>query len=463
MNRSEEERIERDWIGERTLPAGALFGIHTARAVENFPLSRRPVHPALVTAYGTVKLACALTNRELGVWKGDPQKTAAIIFACREMDSGKHIEQIVVDELQGGAGTSTNMNVNEVLANRALSFLSLPPGRYDRISPLDDINRHQSTNDTYPTALRLATIRGLLVLKWQIKLLTKSFRAAAERFRHVMKIGRTQLQDAVPIALGEEMRAYADALSRSRERMPSCLERLKAVNLGGTAIGTGVAAPPEFAAQVVRQLRQLTSIEFVNARNLIEATQNADVYVEVSGVLKALAATLWKVCSDLRLMASGPSGGLGELRLPERQAGSSIMPGKVNPVIPEAVTQCAMRVFGQDNSVALACSSGNLELNPFLPLVAASLLESIDLLARSCDILRRHCVDGLEADEVRCRAHLESSTPVVTALVPSIGYTRACDLLRKAQDSSRPIRNLVGNGRDSAGEFEKLAFAIGRN
>jgi len=278
-----------------------------------------------------------------------------------------------------------------------------------------------------------------------------------------MKIGRTQLQDAVPIALGEEMRAYADALSRSRERMPSCLERLKAVNLGGTAIGTGVAAPPEFAAQVVRQLRQLTSIEFVNARNLIEATQNADVYVEVSGVLKALAATLWKVCSDLRLMASGPSGGLGELRLPERQAGSSIMPGKVNPVIPEAVTQCAMRVFGHDNSVALACSSGNLELNPFLPLVAASLLESIDLLARSCDILRRHCVDGLEADEVRCRAHLESSTPVVTALVPSLGYTRACDLLRKAQDSSRPIRDLVGNGRDSAGEFEKLAFAIGRN
>lgn len=460
MNKGVTERVERDWIGERMLPAGALYGIHTARAVENFPLARRPVHPVLTTAYGAVKLACALTNKGLGVWKGDPQKTAAIVFACREMASGKHIEQIVVDELQGGAGTSINMNVNEVLANRALSFLSLPRGRYDRISPLDDINRHQSTNDTYPTALRLATIRGLLVLKWQIKLLTRSFRTAADRFKHVLKIGRTQLQDAVPIALGEELRAYADALSRNRERIPTCTERLKFVNLGGTAIGTGAAAPADFAVQAVRQLRQVTSIEFVNARNLIEATQNADVYVEVSGVLKTLAATLWKICSDLRLMASGPSGGIGELRLPERQAGSSIMPGKVNPVIPEAVTQSAMRVFGHDESVSLACASGCLELNPFLPLVAASLLESIDLLARSCDILRRHCVDGLEANEIRCRESLESSTAMATALVPSIGYTRACELLQRAQQSNRSIRDVFGNAREESGE---TAAAIARN
>jgi aspartate ammonia-lyase len=460
MNRNENDRVEKDWIGQRALPGGALYGIHTARAVENFPISRRPVHPALITAYGAVKLACALTNRELGVWKGDPQKTAAIVFACREMASGQHVEQIVVDELQGGAGTSTNMNVNEVLTNRALTILGLSPGRYDRISPLDDLNRHQSTNDTYPTALRLAAIRGLLVLKWQIKLLARSFRTAADRFRHVMKIGRTQLQDAVPIALGEEMRAYADALNRSRERIPPTLDRLKIVNLGGTAIGTGVAAPSDYAARVVRQLRQVTSIDFANARNLIEATQNADVYAEVSGVLKALAATLWKVCSDLRLLASGPSGGFGELRLPERQAGSSIMPGKVNPVIPEAVTQSAMRVFGHDQSVSLACASGCLELNPFLPLVAASLLESIDLLARSCDILRRHCVDGLEANEIRCRERLESSTAMATALVPSIGYARACDLLQTAKQSNRSIRDVASNDREESGA---MTAAIARN
>jgi aspartate ammonia-lyase len=325
---------------------------------------------------------------------------------------------------------------------------------------LDDLNRHQSTNDTYPTALRLAAIRGLLVLKWQIKLLARSFRTAADRFRHVMKIGRTQLQDAVPIALGEEMRAYADALNRSRERIPPTLDRLKIVNLGGTAIGTGVAAPSDYAARVVRQLRQVTSIDFANARNLIEATQNADVYAEVSGVLKALAATLWKVCSDLRLLASGPSGGFGELRLPERQAGSSIMPGKVNPVIPEAVTQSAMRVFGHDQSVSLACASGCLELNPFLPLVAASLLESIDLLARSCDILRRHCVDGLEANEIRCRERLESSTAMATALVPSIGYARACDLLQRAKQSNRSIRDMASNAREESGA---MAAAIARN
>jgi aspartate ammonia-lyase len=439
----EKVRTERDLLGEREIPAQALHGIHTARAAENFPLACRPVHPELIRAYGDVKLACALTNRALKVWENDAAKADAIEHACREISEGLLTEHVVVDQLQGGAGTSTNMNVNEVLANRALELLGAPHGDYARISPLDDINLHQSTNDTYPTALRLAAIRLLHRLEARIVQLQESFQTAEKRFAHVVKVGRTEMQDAVLTTLGREMGAYAEAFNRDRWRIYKCEERLRVVNLGGTAIGTGLAAPRQFIFRVVDTLRELTGIGFARAENLLEATQNCDVFVEVSGILKALASSLWKVSSDLRLLSSGPHAGLAEIRLPQRQAGSSIMPGKVNPVIPEAVTQAAMLVFGYDSALGLACSNGNLELNPFMPLIAACLLESLDLLARACDMLSRYAVDGIEANEAKCRAQVENSTALVTALIPEIGYDAASKVATQTAETGGSIREIV--------------------
>jgi aspartate ammonia-lyase len=436
-------RRESDSLGEREVPADALWGIHTARALENFPLSGRRVHPELVRAYGAVKLACALTNRALGLWAADPAKAAAIERACREMSEGLLDGHVVVDALQGGAGTSTNMNVNEVLANRSLELLGEARGGYARVSPLDDLNLHQSTNDTYPTALKLAAVRLLRRLETGIVALQESFQAAEQRFAGVVKVGRTQMQDAVLTTLGREMSAYAEALGRDRWRVYKCEERLRVVNLGGTAIGTGLAAPRQYIFRAAEFLKEVTGIGFARAENLVDCTQNADVFAEVSGMLKASAATLLKISGDLRLLSSGPEAGLGELRLPERQAGSSIMPGKVNPVIPEAVSQAAMRVMANDSAIAWAVASGSLELNPFLPLIADSLLESLDLLARACDILRRHCVDGLEADAARCRAHVEASTAAATALVPVLGYELACRVARTAGGSGRTVRQVV--------------------
>jgi aspartate ammonia-lyase len=451
------QRSEHDSLGEKELPADALHGIHTARALENFPLTGRAVHPELARAYGTVKLACAMTDRALGVWADDPAKADAIERACRELSESALLEHIVVDALQGGAGTSTNMNVNEVLANRALVLLGLPPGTYGRVSPLDDLNLHQSTNDTYPTALRLAAIRLLKTLEQRVVALQESFQAAEKRFAHVVKVGRTQLQDAVLTTLGREMSAYAEAINRDRWRIYKCEERLRVVNLGGTAIGTGLAAPRQFIFRVVDTLRELTGIGFARAENLVDATQNADVFVEVSGILKAHAVSLLKISSDLRLLSSGPEAGFGEIRLPARQAGSSIMPGKVNPVIPEAVSQAAMLVMGHDATIALACASGSLELNPFLPLVADCLLESLDLLARADDILRRHCVEGIEADEARCRRHVENSTAAATALLPALGYERAGEAARLAQARGTTLRETVlREGWLTAAEFDDL-------
>jgi aspartate ammonia-lyase len=444
-------RTERDLLGERELPAGALHGIHTLRALENFPLSGRGVHAGLARAYGDVKLACARVNRELGRWRDDPAKADAIEQACRELVSGDLAPHIAVDALQGGAGTSTNLNVDEVLANRALAILGVPHGSYGRVSPLDDLNLHQSTNDTYPTALRLAAIRALGVLEERVVALQQSFQEAERRFAGIVKIGRTEMQHAVLTTLGREMGAYAEALGRDRWRIYKCEERLRVVNLGGTAIGTGLAAPRAYIFRVVEELRAITGIGFARAENLVEATQNADVFVEVSGILKALAASLWKICSDLRLL----SGAHGEIRLPERQAGSSIMPGKVNPVIPEAVTQCAMLVFGYDAALGMACASGSLELNPFLPLVAFCLLESLDLLANACGVLRSHAVEGITADERRCRESVDQSTAVVTALVPVLGYERACEVAREAAAAGRTIRETVLRaGLMTAEEFE---------
>jgi len=453
-------RIERDLLGEAPVPAGALWGVHTLRARENFVLAGRPVHAELVRAFGTVKLACARTNRRLGAWAGDEAKAEAVERACREMADGLLDEHVVVDALQGGAGTSTNMNVNEVLANRALEILGEPPGSYDRVSPTGDLNLHQSTNDVFPTALRLAAITLLHRLEDQVVALQEAFQAKEQEFAHVVKVARTQYQDAVLTTLGREMGAYAEALNRDRWRIYKCEERLRVVNLGGTAVGTGFAAPRQYIFRVVDTLRELTSIGFARAENLTEATQNADVFPEVSGILKAHAATLLKVSGDLRLMSSGPEAGLGELRLPERQAGSSIMPGKVNPVIPEAVTQVALLVMSHDQTIALAAGLGSLELNAFLPLIAACLLDSLELLARADETLRRHCVEGLEADEERCRAHVRASSAAATALVPEIGYERASGVVRAARERGLTIREVVvGDGLLSAEQYDELLSA----
>ena len=450
-------RIERDLLGELPIPAEVLHGIHTQRALENFPLARRAIHPELARAFGEVKSACARTNRALGAWANDAAKADAIDRACRELAYGDLGGFIIVDALQGGAGTSTNMNVNEVLANRALEILALRPGSYDRVSPLDDLNLHQSTNDTYPTALRLAAIRLLHDLEKKVVALQESFQAAEKKFAQVVKVGRTQFQDAVLTTLGREMSAYAEAINRDRWRIYKCEERLRVVNLGGTAIGTGLAAPRQYIFQVVDQLREITGIGFARAENLVDATQNADVFVEVSGILKAHAVSLLKICGDLRLLSSGPEAGLGEIRLPARQAGSSIMPGKVNPVIPEAVSQAAMRVIGHDATITMACAAGSLELNPFLPLVADCLLDSLDLLARADELLRRLCIDGLEVDEGRCRIHVENSTAAATALLPVLGYERVGEAAKLAVESNRTIREtVIGQGLLTGSEFDVL-------
>ena len=450
-------RLEQDLLGTLELPGQARYGIHTLRAMANFPLLNRPVHGRLIQAFGAVKLAAGRTNRALGVFK-EATKADAMEQACREMLAGELTADLPVDALQGGAGTSTNMNVNEVLANRALELLGEPHGTYERVSPLDDLNRHQSTNDTYPTALRVAAIWGLKELERQVLALQESFQAKEKEFAHVVKVGRTEMQDAVLLTLGREMGAYAEAFNRDRWRLAKCEERLRVVNLGGTAVGTGLAAPRDYIFRVVDALREITGLGLARAENLVEATQNADVLVEVSGLLKALATNLIKISGDLRLLASGPEAGLGEIRLPARQAGSSIMPGKVNPVIPEAVTQAAILVMGHDHAVSFAISLGSLELQPFLPLVAHSLLESFDLLTHACEILRRHCVDGIEADEAKCRRHVENGTAAATALLPLLGYEGTCGLIARAQGQSLKEQGLR-EGLFSEEQFQELTSA----
>lgn len=451
-------RQETDLLGTRDIPADALWGIHTDRAVENFPLAGRPVRRELVHAYGEVKLACAWTNRELGHW--DAEKFAAIEAACQEMIDGRLDEHVLVDAMQGGAGTSTNMNVNEVLANRALQLLGKRPGQYEFISPLDDVNLHQSTNDTYPTALKVAAIHGLRQLEEKVVALQEAFQEKERLYAHVVKMGRTELQDAVLTTLGRSMGAYADALGRDRWRVYKCEERLRVVNLGGTAIGTGLGAPRQYIFRVVENLREITGLGLARAENLVEATQNADAFVEVSGILKTLASNLYKISNDLRLMSSGPDTGLGEIRLPERQAGSSIMPGKINPVIPEAVAQSALAVMGHDLMITQACAAGNLELVQFLPLAAESLLESIGLLARSCDVFAKFCVRGIDAHEEQCRWHIAGSTATATALVDQLGYIQASQLVKAAAKEGKTVRQVaVEQGLLTVAEFDELTSA----
>ena len=451
-------RTERDLLGELELPAGVLHGIHTARALANFPLAGRPVRADLVRAYGAVKLACLETNVELGHLPAEI--VPALRQACEELANGDLGAHVVVDALQGGAGTSTNMNVNEVLANRALQLLGGAPGDTARVSPSDHVNLHQSTNDTFPTALRVAAIRGLHGLEESLVALVEAFQRQERAFADVVKVGRTELMDATLVTLGREMGAYAEAFGRDRWRVHQAEERLRTVNLGGTAVGTGLGAPREYVFRVVDRLRAVTGLRVARAENLLEATQNVDALVEVSGVLKVLAVDLLKVAGDLRLLGSGPDAGLGELRLPARQAGSSIMPGKVNPVIPEAVTQVSIQVQASDLAIAQAASLGSLELNPFLPLVAEHLLGSIELLTRAASLLRTHCVDGLEANRDRCRAQTAGAVATATALVEPLGYERATALARRASATGRPLADVaVEEGALSAEQFAALTTA----
>lgn len=453
----EQFRTESDSLGKRLIPEGCLHGIHTARALENFQFAGRPVHRELIRAYGAVKLACARTNRTLGAWSAIPQLADALERACTEMMEGLLDQHVVVDALQGGAGTSTNMNVNEVLTNRALQLAGHAPGQYDLLSPLGDCNMHQSTNDTYPTALKCAAIRLLHVLERNIVALQEAFQAKEKQFARIVKVGRTELQDAVLVTLGREMGAYAEAMNRDRWRIYKCEERLRVINLGGTAIGTGVGAPRQFIFNVADTLREITGIGFARSENLIDGTQNADVFVEVSGILSACAASMHKIANDLRLLSSGPDAGLGEIRLPALQAGSSIMPGKVNPVIPEAVCQASMMVMGNNSTLTFAAASGNLELNQFMPLIAHCLLESIDLLINSADHLRRLCVEGIEVDEKRCREHIDGSTATVTALVGTLGYDIAADVAKGAKAEGKTIREFVIDHAILSGEeFDAL-------
>jgi len=448
-------RTEHDLLGTRQVPADALHGIYTERAIENFPLALRPVNPALIHAYGAVKLACAQTNHELGWW--DESKTRAIEAACVEMIEGRLDAAICVDALQGGAGTSTNMNVNEVLANRALQLLEKPLGDYQTVSPLEDINLHQSTNDTYPTALKVAAIQSLRLLQREVVGLLEEFQRKEQQFAGIVKVGRTQLQDAVLITLGREMSAYSEAFARDRWRIYKCEERLRTVNLGGTAIGTGLAAPRQYIFRVVERLRAITNLGVARAENLVECTQNADVFVEVSGILKACATNLLKIATDLRLLASGPDAGFGEIKLPARQAGSSIMPGKVNPVIPEAVSQAAIVVMSNDQAIAQACAMGNFELNAFLPLIADALLENLDLLRNACRIFREQCVAGIEADASRCRSHVEGATASLTAMVELLGYEKVQTLAARVRSEGKSVRDVViEDGCLSPEQFDRL-------
>ncbi len=448
-------RTEHDLLGTRNVPAEALHGIYTERALENFPLACRPVNPALIHAYGAVKLACTQVIHELGRWHEGTYQ--AIQNACLEMMEGRLDAFICVDALQGGAGTSMNMNVNEVLANRALQLMGKPLGDYQSVSPIEDINLYQSTNDTYPTAVKVAAIQLLGRLEQEVVLLLEEFQRKEQQFANVVKVGRTQLQDAVLITLGREMGAYAEAFARDRWRIYKCEERLRIVNLGGTAIGTGLSAPRQYIFRVVDRLREITKLGLARAENLVECTQNADVFVEVSGILKACATNLLKVATDLRLLSSGPDAGFGEIKLPPRQAGSSIMPGKVNPVIPEAVSQAAMVVMSNDQAIAQACAMGNLELNPFLPLVADALLGSLDLLRNACRIFRENCVAGIEANVDRCRSSVKGASASLTAIVELLGYERAQEIAILASAEGKSVRDyIVGQGYISAEQFDLL-------
>lgn len=425
-------RTETDLIGEMQIPADALYGIQTARAQENFRISDVQLNhfPTLVNALAMVKKAAALANFQTGAL--DESRTKLIASACEQVLKGRYHDQFVVDMVQGGAGTSTNMNANEVIANIALHWAGHDFGDYAHVHPNDHVNLSQSTNDVYPTAIRLAALQMVDPLIKAQRELAKSFHTKATEFAEVRKVGRTQLQDAVPMTLGQEFESFAVTIEEDVERIKQVSKLLLECNLGGTAIGTGVNTPENYGEEAVKFLSRISGYDMIRATDLVEASSDLGAFVVFSGVLKRVAIKLSKICNDLRLLSSGPRAGLGEIILPPVQAGSSIMPGKVNPVIPEVMNQIAYQVIGNDLTISMSAEAGQLQLNAMEPMVTFKLLESLRILTRGMNTLRLRCVDGIQADEEQCRFNLENSLVSATDLAPLLGYDKAAKIAKTA-------------------------------
>jgi aspartate ammonia-lyase len=436
-------RRESDMLGEREVPDDALYGIQTLRALENFPITGVAIRefPSLIEALATVKAAAALANMDLGLLEA--KIADAIVKASDEVRAGRHHEHFLVDVIQGGAGTSTNMNANEVIANRALELIGSPRGSYDVVHPNNHVNLSQSTNDVYPTAVKLALHGSIESLRTAMSQLATTFLGKGEEFSPHVKMGRTQLQDAVPMTLGQEFTAFGHTILEDVERLSEAQALIREINMGATAIGTRINAPAGYAEHVRKHLERLTGLALITAPDLIEATADTGSFVQLSGVLKRCSVKISKICNDLRLLSSGPRAGLGEINLPALQPGSSIMPGKVNPVIPEVVNQVCFDVIGGDVTVTLAAEAGQLQLNVFEPIIAYRLLRSIDMLRNACVVLRDRCVEGITANPGRMRQFVEQSIGIVTALVPSIGYEKASAIAKEALDKNRGVYELV--------------------
>lgn len=436
-------RTETDGLGSREIPFDAYWGINVSRALENFPISGRPIaiYPDLIFGYACVKQAAARANAEIGVL--DQARAGLIDRACEEIKDGRLHDQFVVDIMQGGAGTSTNMNLNEVIANRGQELAGHPKGSYEHLHPNDHVNCSQSTNDTYPTALKVGLCLAIERLLAELKLLEEALRAKGREFAGIVKVGRTQLQDAVPMTLGQEFEGFAVTLGEDHGGFEHVIRQLGEINLGATAIGTGIAADRRYAAAVRQHLGRITGYDLRTAPNLIAATTDVGVFMVLSGALKRNAMKLSKICNDLRLLASGPQAGLGEINLPPRQAGSSIMPGKVNPVIPEVVNEVAFAVAGGDVTLTMAAEAGQLQLNAFEPVMAHVLFENLKWLTAAMTTLRGNCVAGITANAARLARQVGSFVGVITALIPDIGYGAAAKLAQEALATDANIADLV--------------------
>ncbi len=436
-------RQEHDLLGYKEVPADAYYGIQTLRAVENFDICgvKLSFYPLFIDALAMVKMASAKANNELGLLSDE--LTQVIVQAGEEVLGGEYYDQFPVDMIQGGAGTSTNMNANEVIANRALELMGLEKGDYEHCHPNNHINLSQSTNDAYPTAIKIALINHNSRLVEVLKHLVGAFRAKGKEFADVIKMGRTQLQDAVPMTLGQEFEAYAANLEEEVARLNQNAQLFREVNMGATAIGTGINSEPDYSEKVVKHLQQITNLDIVLAGNLIEATPDTGSYVMYSSALKRLAVKLSKICNDLRLMSAGPRCGLNEINLPKMQPGSSIMPGKVNPVIPEVVNQVAFKVIGNDLTVTFAAEAGQLQLNVMEPVLVRSILESMEMLEKAMDVLKDKCITGITANEEHCREMVLNSIGIVTALNPTLGYEASSALAKEALANNRSVYDLV--------------------
>ena len=441
MDKRTDYRTEKDSIGEKKVPEDVYYGVQSLRAAENFHITGLNMHPEIINSLAYIKKAAAITNCEIGIL--DKDRATAIVQACDEIIEGKFHKDFIVDPIQGGAGTSLNMNANEVIANRAIEILGGKKGDYSVVNPNDHVNCGQSTNDVIPTAGKMTSLRLLRVLKEELLRLHKAFAQKAEEFDHVIKIGRTQMQDAVPIRLGQEFHAYSVAVLRDINRMDKAMDEMRFLNMGGTAIGTGINADKVYLNRIVPNLVEVSGMDFVQAFDLIDATQNLDPFVAVSGSIKACAVTLSKIANDLRLMSSGPRAGFGEINLPPKQNGSSIMPGKVNPVIPEVVNQVAFNVIGNDITITMAAEAGQLELNAFEPIIFYCMFQSIDTLAYAVRTFVDNCVSGITANEERCEELAENSIGLITAISPHVGYQKAADIAKKALKTGKSVRSLI--------------------